>query len=56
MSSGHKRGEYGEQIVSALTTQLTVEYGRGYDRRNLYHMIRFAEVFPDEAIVNALRT
>jgi hypothetical protein len=51
-----KRAEYGERIVSALSAQLTAEYGRGYDRRNLYHMIRFAEVFPDEAIVNALRT
>ena len=42
--------------MSALSAQLTAEYGRGYDRRNLYHMIRFAEVFPDESIVNALRT
>jgi predicted nuclease of restriction endonuclease-like (RecB) superfamily len=42
--------------VSTLSAQLTTEYGRGYDRRNLYHMIRFAEVFPEEAIVNALRT
>jgi predicted nuclease of restriction endonuclease-like (RecB) superfamily len=51
-----KRAEYGEEIVATLSRQLTAEYGRGYDRRNLYHMIRFAEVFPDEAIVNALRT
>jgi predicted nuclease of restriction endonuclease-like (RecB) superfamily len=51
-----KRAEYGEQIVETLSAQLTAEYGRGFDRRNLFHMIRFAEVFPDEAIVNALRT
>ena len=51
-----KRADYGEQIVSALSAQLTADFGRGYDRRNLYHMIRFAEVFPDEEIVNALRT
>ena len=36
--------------------QLTAEYGRGFDRRNLFQMIRFAEAFPDEAIVSALRT
>jgi len=42
--------------VDSLSTQLTVEYGRGFDRRNLFHMIRFAEVFPDEEIVYALRT
>src|SRR3954452_18926449 len=45
-----KRAAYGEEIVAALSRQSGMEYGRGYDRRNLYHMIRFAEVFPDEAI------
>jgi predicted nuclease of restriction endonuclease-like (RecB) superfamily len=51
-----KRAEYGERTVETLAGQLTAEYGRGFDRRNLFHMVRFAEVFPDEAIVNALRT
>lgn len=51
-----QRAGYGEQIVQTLSTQLTAEYGRGFDRRNLFHMIRFAELFPDEQIVNALRT
>lgn len=31
------------------------EFGRGFTRRNLFNMIRFAEVYPDEAIVHALR-
>jgi predicted nuclease of restriction endonuclease-like (RecB) superfamily len=53
---GEQRAGYGERIVQTLSAQLTAEYGRGFDRRNLFHMIRFAEVFPDEAIVNALRT
>ena len=53
---GEERAAYGEQIVNALSTQLTAEYGRGFDRRNLFHMVRFAEVFPDEQIVYALRT
>jgi hypothetical protein len=52
---GHKRAEYGQQIVSALSTQLTVEYGRGYTEKSLRPMIRFAEAFPDEVIVSALR-
>jgi predicted nuclease of restriction endonuclease-like (RecB) superfamily len=51
-----ERAAYGEQIVSALSTQLTAEYGRGFNRRSLFRMIRFAEVFPDEKIVSALRT
>jgi len=51
-----KRAEYGGQIVSAVSTQLVEEFGQGFSTRNLWHMIRFAEVFPDEKIVNALST
>jgi predicted nuclease of restriction endonuclease-like (RecB) superfamily len=50
-----KRAAYGERIVQTLSAQLTTEYGRGYTEKSLRHMIRFAEVFPDEAIVSALR-
>ena len=46
-----KRAGYGEQIVQTLSAQLTAEYGRGFGRRNLFQMIRFAEVFPDGEIV-----
>ena len=53
---GQQRAAYGEQIVSSLGAQLTAEYGHGFNRRNLFRMIRFAEVFPDEKIVSALRT
>src|SRR5271157_1903839 len=42
-----KRAGYGEQIVSALATQLTSEYGQGFSRRSLFRMIQFAEYFPD---------
>jgi predicted nuclease of restriction endonuclease-like (RecB) superfamily len=51
-----KRAEYGEQIVSALSAQLTAEFGRGFGKRSLFRMVRFAEVFPDIKIVSALRT
>ena len=50
-----KRAGYGEEIVSALGRQLTAEYGRGFSVKNLRHMIRFAEVFPEEEKVSALR-
>jgi len=53
---GNERAEYGKQIVYALSRQLTQEFGRGFSRPNLFHMMRFAEVFPDEEIVNALRS
>lgn len=50
-----ERGEYGEQIVSTLSRQLTAEYGEGFSIKNLRHMIRFATVYPDGEIVSALR-
>ena len=52
----HQRVEYGKEIVQTLSTQLTAEYGRGSDRRSLFYLPRFAELFPDEQIVNALRS
>lgn len=34
-----KRAEYGKQIVSALSTQLTERYGKDFTTRNLHRMI-----------------
>jgi hypothetical protein len=31
-----ERAAYGEQLVDAVATLLTAEYGRGFGRRNLY--------------------
>jgi DUF1016 N-terminal domain len=42
-----QRAGYGEQIVSALSKQLTAEYGRGYSKPNLSRMMRLAEAFRD---------
>jgi len=49
-----KRAEYGKEIVATLSQELIVEYGKGFSRRNLFNMIRFAEVFSDMKIVHAL--
>ena len=49
-----KRAEYGEEIRQTLSAQLSREFGRGFSRRNLDSMIRFAELFPDEQIVATL--
>jgi predicted nuclease of restriction endonuclease-like (RecB) superfamily len=49
-----KRAEYGKKIVSALSVQLVVEFGRGFSEKSLRHMVRFAEAFPDREIVSAL--
>ena len=50
-----KRAEYGQKIVAALGRQLEVEFGRGFAEKNLRRMVQFAEVFPAEKIVAALR-
>ena len=52
---GSERAAYGEQIVSVLSKQLEADYGRGFSSKNLRHMLRFAEAFPDAAIVSAAR-
>jgi len=50
----NQRAEYGKEIVSTLSKELTMEYGRGFGRRNLEQMLRFAEVFPDRRIAQTL--
>ena len=52
---GEKRAGYGARIVASLGRQLEAEFGRGFGEKNLRRMIQFAEAFPDEKIVAALR-
>ena len=46
--------QYGKQIISTLSKQLTSEYSRGYSEPNLSRMMRLAEAFPDERILSTL--
>ncbi|MFO0605036.1 MAG: PDDEXK nuclease domain-containing protein [Polyangiales bacterium] len=46
------RAPYGKQVVALLAERLTAIYGAGFSRPQLFHMIRFAEVFPQEEIVS----
>ena len=49
-----ERGEYGKQIVAAVSRQLSIEYGRGFGEKNVRRMLQFAEQFSDQKIVAAL--
>ncbi|MCX6348018.1 MAG: PDDEXK nuclease domain-containing protein, partial [Candidatus Aureabacteria bacterium] len=49
-----KRAEYGKQIFYALSRKLVVDYGPGFSQANLFHMVRFAEVYPDKRVVESL--
>lgn len=48
------RAEYGETMVASLSAHLTLSYGKGYSRPNLFRMIRFAKLFPNREIVSTL--
>ncbi len=53
---GGERADYGKQVIATLATELTAQYGKGWSKRNLAQMVKFAEVFTDTNIVHALRT
>ncbi len=50
----NQRAEYGKQIVDLLSNKLTIEYGKGFSRANLFRMVQFYDIFPDEQIVSSL--
>ena len=50
----NQRAEYGKQIVVSVARQLTVQYGRSFEEKNLRRMMQFAEIFDDEQIVVSL--
>lgn len=49
-----ERAEYGKEVLLTLSHQLTLEYGRGFERSSLFRMVQFAELFPDRQIVATL--
>jgi len=53
--SNERLGGYGDRVVAGVAKILSEEYGRGFNKRNLHYMMRFAEVFPDPELVHALR-
>lgn len=50
---GEARAQYGKAILKNLALQLSMEFGKGFDERNLNNMRAFYKAFP---IWNALRT
>lgn len=52
---GGERAEYGRQVISSLSRQLTAEYGAGWSEQQLRHCLRLAETFPNEEILSAVR-
>jgi hypothetical protein len=50
---GYTKAQYGKATLKNLAQQLTLEFGKGFDERNLNNMRAFYQSFP---IWNALRT
>jgi hypothetical protein len=50
--AGKGRADYGKRIVEGLSDRLRAEFGKGYDRSNLFHMRAFFLAYPK---VDALR-
>ncbi|MBX3627819.1 MAG: DUF1016 family protein [Rhizobacter sp.] len=53
---GGERASYGAQLLDQLGQQLSHEFGRGFEARNLRRMLRFAQAFPAAEIVSTLST
>ncbi|MCY1661064.1 PDDEXK nuclease domain-containing protein [Chryseobacterium sp. SL1] len=51
--NGQRRAQYGKSILKNLANQLTLEFGKGFNERNLNNMRAFFSSFP---IWNAVRT
>ena len=49
---GKDRADYGIEVIKKLSKELTKEYGKGFDRSNLYRFLSFYKNFPQ--IVDAL--
>ncbi len=48
------RAEYGKQILATMSQELVADFGNGFSYSALTRMVRFAELFSDEAIVVSL--
>jgi predicted nuclease of restriction endonuclease-like (RecB) superfamily len=49
-----QRAEYGEGIIDGISADLSLRYGRGYGRINLFRMLKFSRIFSNREIVSTL--
>jgi predicted nuclease of restriction endonuclease-like (RecB) superfamily/predicted transport protein len=51
---GGERAQYGSQLMARLGRQLTAEFGRGFEAKNLRRMVQFVQAFPESEKVASL--
>ena len=44
---GDERAEYGAEVISKLSKELTNAYGKGFTKSYLYTFVKFHKVFPE---------
>ena len=49
-----QKAEYGKSVIKKLSQKLTIEYGRGFGRANLFRMLKFYECFTDFEKISTL--
>ncbi len=42
-----EKAEYGKDVVGEISSRLTQEYGKGFDKKAVFKMIQFYQEFPD---------
>lgn len=50
----NQRADYGKQVVSNLSKQLTIQFGKGWSEQHLRHCLHTAEIIPNEQILSAV--
>ena len=42
-----RKENYGKEIINELSKKLTNDFGKGFDRTNLYHYLKFYKLYPN---------
>lgn len=50
----NSRAKYGNEIVYSVSRELVKEFGSGFSRANIFHMLKFSQVFDDIEKVSSL--
>ena len=43
----NRKDNYGKEIINELSKRLTKDFGRGFEKRNLYYFVNFYKSYPD---------
>lgn len=53
IQKGEERASYGEAVLESLSEKLTIEFGKGFSKRNLERMRKFYICFPIATTVSS---